>query len=97
MVSLDESRRLLGPIAEGKTDEEVLAMRNAFYDVARVIVQGYIASKSQPSSDFHPIDEVTSRGVTQSQSGMTSPRKAVDHPSFARRLRARRSGLHSVR
>jgi hypothetical protein len=41
--SIDEVRELLGPAADGKTDEEVLELRNRAYAFAEELVAQYLS------------------------------------------------------
>jgi hypothetical protein len=45
MRSHDEIRALLGPLAEGKSDDEIDRIRTAAYDFARQVVAAYQAHR----------------------------------------------------
>lgn len=45
MRSVAEMRALLGASAVGKTDAQVLALRDRYYRLAHALVNGYLASR----------------------------------------------------
>jgi len=89
MLTLEESRRLLGPLADSKTDEEVLAVRNAFYDLARIIVDGYIASRRW-RNDATPHRAATSAPATGAPDSVKGVPVRPLARAAARQSRARR-------
>lgn len=59
MISIDESRRLLGQLATGKSDEQVRAMRDSLYQIARMIVSSY--SRRASSADDRGAVQIPTR------------------------------------
>ncbi len=49
MLSIEESRKELGKLADNMSDEEVIKIRNELYELANIALDSYFESKSKNS------------------------------------------------
>lgn len=92
MLSLDECRRVLGSLADNKSDDEIARMREQAEAVARVVIRTYIGHQRAASS---PASAAVLSGHTQDslaeQNGTTNeskgPRRRAPRLSNDRRGR----------
>lgn len=47
MISIEESRKLLGETAESMSNDEIESLRNDLYELGSLALDGYVASKTK--------------------------------------------------